>query len=178
MMRVLLMILLFVLQGPAARAEIDWSLDFAMPDKDLAVGFGGGLAVAEEARPGDLGGLVCASASWLDGPLGLHATLYGHRERQADRLGASLEATIWYVLLLGGGVSHGAMLEPGGRGVPQRASALTLFAGVPWPVVRLEDGGSIVVLAWTRPALRFADRSSVSLHTQVGLSLLWSSFGF
>ena len=149
-----------------------------MPQQDVAFGVGGGVALGEQQRRGDLGGLLCASASWLDGPLGLHATAYGHRERRANRLGVSVEATVWYVLLLGAGVSHGVMEDSGGPEVPEEATALTLFAGVPWPVTRLPDGGSLVILAWTRPALRFDEAQAVSLHTQLGVNLLWSTFSF
>ena len=108
---------LLVVLAPPAYAEVDWSLDFPMPESDLAVGLGGGVAMGEAGRPGDLGGLLCAGLSWLDGPFGLHATVYGHRERLANRLGGSLEATVWYVLLLGAGVSYGAMEAPGGDSV-------------------------------------------------------------
>ena len=176
--RVLLWGLLLVTMAPVAHAEVDWSLDFAMPVDDLAVGIGGGVAVGEEAQPGDLGGLMCASVSWLDGALGLHGTVYGHRERRANRVGGALEATVWYVLLMGAGVSHGVMDAPGGDTVPRASTAFTLFAGVPWPMMRLADGGALVVMAWARPGLRFEDRSSVSLHTQAGLSLLWSTYSF
>lgn len=162
--------------APPARADVDWPLDFAMPQGDLAMGLGGGLALGEELRPGDLGGLVCLSASWLDGPFGLHATAYGHRERRANRLGASLEATVWYVLLLGAGISHGVMDAPGGPEVPEEATALTLFAGVPWPVMRLEAGGSWLILPWVRPGLRIDSAQGVSLHTQVGANLVWTTF--
>lgn len=172
------MCLMWVCLAPPARAEVDWPLDFAMPQGDLAIGLGGGLALGEEPRPGDLGGLVCLSASWLDGPFGLHATAYGHRERRANRLGASLEATVWYVVLLGAGISHGVMEESGGPEVPQEATALTLFAGVPWPLIRLEAGGSWVILPWVRPGLRLEPNDGVSLHTQVGVNLVWSTFGF
>ena len=175
---VLLMCLMWVCLAPPARAEVDWPLDFAMPQGDLAIGLGGGLAIGEELRAGDLGGLVCLSASWLDGPFGLHATAYGHRERRANRLGASLEATVWYVLLLGAGVSHGVMDASGGVEVPQGATALTLFAGVPWPLIRLDGGGSWLILPWARPSLRFGPDQAVSMHTQVGVNLVWSTFGF
>ena len=117
---------------------------------------GGGLALGEAGRPGDLGGLLCASVSWLDGPFGVHATAYGHRERLSNRIGGSVEATVWYVLLLGAGVSrrHG---RAGRESVPEEATALTLFAGVPWPLARLDGGGSVVLLTWARPGLRFED---------------------
>ena len=170
--------LLVVVVAPPAYAEVDWSLDFPMPESDVALGLGGGLALGEAGRPGDLGGLLCASVSWLDGPFGVHATAYGHRERLSNRIGGSVEATVWYVLLLGAGVSFGAMDAPGGESVPEEATALTLFAGVPWPLARLDGGGSVVLLTWARPGLRFEDSRSVSLHTQAGLSLLWSTFSF
>ena len=82
------------------------------------------------------------------------------------------------MVLLGAGVSHGVMDASGGVEVPQGATALTLFAGVPWPVKRLEDGGSLVLLAWTRPSLRFDQVQSVGQHTQLGGDLLWSTFTF
>ena len=88
-----LVVLAIVLLCTSARAEYDWPLDIAMPDHDWALGLGGGLAIGEEARRGDLGALMTVSGSWLDGPFGLHLTAYGHRERRAHRLGGALEAT-------------------------------------------------------------------------------------
>ena len=176
--KALLLSLVLVASASPAQAEVDWSLDFQMPQDDIAIGVGGGIAIGEEARPGDFGGLVDASVSWLDGPFGLHVTGYGHRERRANRLGVSLEGTVWYVLLLGAGVSYGAMEAPGGQEVPQEAMALALFAGVPWPLKRLEGGGALVILPWTRPTLRFDREQSVSLHTQFGINLLWSTYSF
>ena len=82
------------------------------------------------------------------------------------------------MVLLGAGVSHGVMDASGGVEVPDEVTALTLFAGVPWPVKRLEDGGSLVILPWVRPGLRFEEEQSVTLHTQAGGNLLWSTFSF
>jgi hypothetical protein len=163
--------------GAPARAEYDWSLDIPMPDADLAFAVGGGLALGEAGRPGDLGGLATLTASWLDGPFGVHLSAVGHQERRAQRIGGALEATVWYVLLLGAGVSHGVMNADGGPEVPREVTALTFFVGAPWPVARY-DSGTLVLLAWARPSTRFEAGDELTLSTQLGVNLAWTTFGF
>ena len=169
-------LLTLVLSSPA-RAEYDWSLDIPMPDSDLAFGVGGGLALGEEGRPGDLGGLATLTASWLDGPFGLHLSAVGHQERRAQRIGGALEATAWYILLLGVGVSHGVMNADGGPEVPDRITALTFFVGAPWPLARY-DSGTLVLMPWARPSTRFAASDELTLSTQFGVNVAWTTFGF
>lgn len=168
--------------APPSRAEIDWPIQLPLPEMDLAFGVYGGAAFGEDAPAG---GLVGLEVSLLEGVFGVHAGLRGHREGRADRVGLSLEATWWYLLMLGAGVQVGWMTDEGGPEVPDTAVTLHVLVALPIPLWRIGEGasGALVIVPYGRPGLRFKDENArgdsnvVGFH-DAGLMLKWTSFGF
>lgn len=174
------MIGLLVATAPPARAEFDWPVTLAVPDMDVAFGVTGGVAFGEDARARQLGALVGVDASLLTGVFGLHVGLQGHPEGFSTRLGATVEATVWYLVMVGVGARFGALVGDGGPGIPDTTVALTVFVGIPIPLVRLCDGerGTLVLMPYARPGLRVAAVDDLSGFHEAGLMLKWTSFGF
>lgn len=166
-----------VVAGPAR--AIDYPVHLALPDWDVAVGLTGGVAFDELGGVSHTGALAGVDVSLLEGVVGLHLGLRTHREGFAWRVGGLVEVTAWYVILLGVGCRLGHMLDSGGPGVADSEIGLTVLVGVPFPLVRLDEGraGSLVLMPYARPGLRF-DSPAVSGFHEVGLSLRWTSFGW
>ncbi len=171
----------------SARAEVDWSVDMALPDRDFAFGLTGGVVFDEDRRDAATSGMLGLDASYLDGLFGAHLGVRAHREGFDWRVAGLAEVTWWYLLLLGTGVQVGQMLGDGGPGVPDTAVALTLLVGAPFPIATLDEGrgGSLVLMPYGRPGLRFRgerpglDRDDrVRGYHEIGVSLRWTSFGW
>ncbi len=163
-----------------AEAEFDWPVSVSLPDNDWAVGVSGGVAFGEELRARTTGWLAGLDVSWLDGVFGIHGGLRVHREGFDHRLVGYLEATVWYVVLIGAGSHFGGMLGDGGPRVTARVVALHGYFGVPIPVARLGGGamGALVVLPYVRPGMRWGDGGDVYGYHEAGVALRWTSFGF
>ncbi|MCB9731559.1 MAG: hypothetical protein H6745_02865 [Deltaproteobacteria bacterium] len=163
----------------AARA-VDYPPVMPLPSWDLAVGLTGGVAFGEARSGGEPGFLAGVDVGLLEGVLGLHVGLRTHREGYAQRLGGLVEATVWYVVMLGVGVRFGHMLDDGGPGVPEDEIGLTVLVAAPFPVWRLDDGaaGALVVAPFFRPGLRFLADGAWEGYHEAGVMLRWTSFGF
>lgn len=166
-----------------ARAEFDWPPRVPLPHHDIAVGISGGLAFGEDLgasmRRRPLYGLGGVDVSWLHGVFGLHLGLHAHPEGSTTRVGGTLEATVWYVVMLGLGGSYGVTTGDGDPAVARHARGLTFFLGVPIPIARLRHGrGAIVVMPFVRPGVRFHGAGDVSGFHQAGLQIRWTSFSF
>jgi hypothetical protein len=166
-----------------ARAEFDWPVRVPRPHHDIAIGLSGGIAFGEDLhdslRRRPIYGLGGVDASWLHGIFGLHLGLHAHPEGTTTRVGATLEATVWYVVMLGLGASYGVTVGDPDREVPRRVPGLTLFIGVPFPIARLPAGhGALVLVPYVRPGIRFHGHGDLSGFHHAGLQLRWTSFGF
>lgn len=166
--------------SPAAHAEVDYRSDLDLPHLDVAVGLSAGVAFDEDASRRSTGALGGVDVSLLHGFFGAHLGLRAHPEGGSVRLGAVAEVSWWYLVLLGAGVGVGALAGDGGPRVPRSAVALTFLVGIPFPVARLDDGaaGSLVLVPYGRPGLRFLADGDIAGFHEVGLMLKWSSFGF
>jgi hypothetical protein len=166
-----------------ARAELDWPARIPLPHHDIAVGVSGGLAFGEDLgdsmRRRPLYGLGGVDVSWLHGVFGLHLGLHAHPEGSTTRVGGTLEATVWYVVMLGLGGSYGVSTDDSDPAVARHARGLTFFLGVPFPIARLGRGrGAIALVPYVRPGVRFHGAGDVSGFHQAGLQIRWTSFGF
>ncbi|MEZ4267437.1 MAG: hypothetical protein R3F39_13745 [Myxococcota bacterium] len=166
-----------------AHAEFDWPARIPLPRHDIAVGVSGGLAFGEDLgdsmRRRPLYGLGGVDVSWLHGVFGLHLGLHAHPEGATTRVGGTLEATVWYVVMLGLGGSYGVTTGEGDPDVARHARGLTFFVGVPFPLARLAEGrGAIVLVPYVRPGVRFHGGGDLSGFHQAGLQIRWTSFGF
>jgi len=168
------------LPAPPAAAEFDWPATLALPDNDYALGISGGVAFGEELRGATTGWLVGLDASWLEGLLGIHGGLRVHREGFAHRLSGYAEVTVWYLVMIGVGTHFGAMLGNGGDDVDDTVVALHGYFGVPIPLARFDDGnyGTLVLVPYARPGMRFVEEGKVVGYHEAGISLRWTSFGF
>jgi hypothetical protein len=160
----------------ASRAEFDWPLTLRLPDRDVAVGISGGVAFGEARDLHGVGGAGGVKVSLLHGLFGLHTSLRFHREGYSYRLSGGLEASFWYVVLVGAGAEVGGMLGKGGPGVPPLAAAMTVLIAFPVPVAKLGDGGSLWVVPYARPGMRFEGPEDVTGFHELGLMLEWTSF--
>lgn len=163
----------------AARA-VDYPTVLPLPSWDLTVGLTGGVAFGEARSGGAPGLLAGVDVGLLEGVLGLHVGLRTHREGFAQRVGGLVEATVWYVVMLGAGVRFGHMLDDGGPGVPEDEVGLTVLVAAPFPVWRVDGGagGAFVVAPFFRPGLRFLGEGAWEGYHEVGVMLRWTSFGF
>lgn len=171
-----LALLTFLPSPPQARAEFDWSTELALPDNDWSLGVSGGVAFGEAYRASTTGWLLGIDAGWLDGLFGVHGGLRIHREGYGHRVSAYLEGTIWYLVMIGVGTQVGVMADAGGPDVAVRSVALHGLFAAPIPVFTSPDG-SLVLLPYARPGMRFVDGGIVGYH-EAGLSLRWTSFAF
>ncbi len=163
----------------------DYPRGIALPDSDVALGLSGGVGSVEPWGRRTTGPHTSLDLSWLDGLWGLHASLSGQREGQSWRAGATLEATYWYVLLVGIGVGHGRMVDEGGPGIADRTSRLSILLGAPFVVARLgaseaSGAGALALAPWVRPWVRLAGAQGREARggMHAGLSLRWTSYRF
>ncbi|MGM0574602.1 MAG: hypothetical protein ACQEXJ_02540 [Myxococcota bacterium] len=167
--------------APPARA-VDWPVRIPLPRHDVAVGVSGGVSFGERGAfdRREVTALGGADVSWLHGLFGLHLGIHAHPEGTGTRVGATLEASVWYVLLLGAGVGQGWMRGGGAEGVPDRVTSLSLLLAAPFPVARFDDGraGALVLAPYFRTGLRFRHAEDVDSRHHAGLMLRWTSFGF
>ncbi len=162
--------------GPmTARAEIDPPVDAKTPSLDVAVALVGGVAFDESHTRSGAGGMAGLDVSLLDGLLGVTVGLRVHPEGRATRVSVGAEVSIWYAFFLGVGVSHGWLLGDASPGVPEAPTALSLRLGIPIPIASLDGAGSLLLLPYGRPALRFVD-DSVQVHHEIGIALAWTSW--
>ncbi|MCB9729819.1 MAG: hypothetical protein H6744_15270 [Deltaproteobacteria bacterium] len=169
--------------APPARAEFDWPARIPLPHHDIAVGLSGGIVIGEDlgdsARHRPIYGLAGLDVSWLHGLFGLHLGLHAHPEGTTTRVGGTLEASVWYVVMLGIGASYGVTTGDGDPDVPHRARGLSFFVGVPIPIARLGAGhGALVLVPYVRPGVRFIGRGDLAGFHQAGVQLRWTSFSF
>jgi hypothetical protein len=162
-----------------ARAEFDWPLDWRLPSADISVGLSGGLNFGEEGSDFNAGPAFSATFAWHHGLLGLRAAVGAKREGLAMHVGATVDVLFWYVVLIGGGASYWEALEEPGREIPREAWGVGAFVGVPIPVMSLEGGGgTLVLLPYGRPGIRFGENGDVQGHHEIGISLEYTTFGF
>jgi len=158
-------------------AAFDWPLDWELPQHDISIGLSGGMNFGEEGSGFNRGPLVGLSLSYHHEFLGIQAEFAGRREGLAQHLGGSLEVVFWYVALVGGGVNYWQSLSKPGRDIPDQAWGISGFVGLPFPVYRAERG-SVTLLPYARPGLRFAGDGNVQGHHEVGVRLSWTSYRF
>ena len=173
-----LLLLLVPSGGSAASASaFDWSLDWALPHHDVSVGVTGGINFGEEGRGFNRGPTLGLSLGYHHELLGIQAELGGRHEGLSSQLGGSLEVVFWYIALLGGGVTYWEALSEPGRDIPQRAWGISGFVGIPVPIARFESG-TLTLVPYARPGLRFVDHDNVQGHHEAGIRLSWTTFRF
>lgn len=162
-----------------SRAEFDWPLDWQLPDADISVGLAGGVNFGEEGSDFNTGPALSATLSVHDGFLGIRAALGAKREGLSTHLGATVDVLFWYVVLVGGGVSYWEALDEPGREIPRQAWGVSAFVGLPIPLLRFEAaGGTLLLMPYGRPGIRFGEAGAVQGHHEVGLSLEYTTFAF
>ncbi|MFT7581153.1 MAG: hypothetical protein ACI9MR_002827 [Myxococcota bacterium] len=168
---------LVVLASTAAHAM---PARLSLPDWDVSIGVSTGVAFDETGTTGHIGALFGVDVGLLHDVFGLHAGIRTHREGLDWRLGGYVEATAWYVLLLGLGVRFGEMLADGGDGVPDTEVGLTVLVAAPFSIARLDEGrdGSLIIVPYIRPGLRFVGAEDIVGFHEVGLMVRWSSWGW
>lgn len=175
----LLCALLVVTGGDSAGASPDWPLDWRLPCSDISVGLAVNAHTDESLSDFSTGAGASASFAFYDGFLGARATFGTRREGLAMHLGGALEFTFWYGVLMGPGVSYWHALAAPGREVPAEAWGLNTFFALPVPITQLTDGkGTLVLLPFFRPGVRFPRAGNAQGHWEVGVSLEWTSFTF
>lgn len=162
-----------------SRAEFDWPLDWQLPDADISVGITGGVNFGEEGSDFNTGPALGASFSLHDGFLGIRAAVGARREGLSNHLGGTVDVLFWYVVLIGGGVSYWEALDEPGREIPRRAWGVSAFVGLPIPLLRFKTtGGTLALMPYGRPGIRFGEAGAVQGHHEVGISIEYTTFGF
>ncbi len=171
---------LWLAWAPAARAEFDYPVTLRVPSWDVGLGLTGGVAFGEGARRLNSGVLGGVDGYLLHGVFGLHVGLRAHPEGESTRVEGLAEVSWWYLVMLGAGVTVGRTTGPGGPGVPASSLGFRALVALPFPLWRLDDGraGTLVLMPFVRPGLRFLTRGQVVGYHEAGLSLAWTSFGF
>ncbi|MFO0750200.1 MAG: hypothetical protein U1F43_31710 [Myxococcota bacterium] len=150
-----------------------------LPDDDWALGVSTAV-VWDESKAIDQGdGLVGVDASWLDGVWGLHAGLRVHGDGLYTRVGGLVEATGWYIVMLGLGTRFGWTTDGA-----HPATDLTFLVALPIPVWKdcVGRSGSIVVAPYARPGFRLTgndrDPDDIRGWHEVGITVRWTSYAF
>ncbi|MGB0588478.1 MAG: hypothetical protein ACPGU1_02250 [Myxococcota bacterium] len=165
----------------SAAAEFDWPLTSRLPHHDIAVGLNGGVAFGDSGERFTTGVAGGVDLSYLHGVFGAHLSLTTFVERTGVRLQPLAELSLWYVALVGVGLSVSPFLGDHASDVPETAVTLHMLLGLPIPIwsARPEDGGgSISIMPFARPGFRVQEAGVVKGHHTVGLMVKWSSFGF
>jgi hypothetical protein len=164
-----------------ASAEFDWPLTSQLPHHDVAIGLSGGVAFGESGERNTVGASGGVDLSYLHGVFGAHVSLSAFVERTGVRLQPLAEVTLWYVALVGVGLSVSPFLGELPGDVPETAVALHMMVGIPIPLWSANDGeqgGSVCIVPFARPGFRVQEAGAVKGHHSLGLMLKWSSFGF
>jgi hypothetical protein len=171
-------LLLSVLFGAqAANADFDWPLGWQLPDHDVTLGLASGVNFGETGESFHSGPSVSLSIGYHHEFLGIRGSVSTRHEGLAQHVGGGIELMVWYVALVGGGVTYWEALAEPGRDIPMKAWGMSGFIALPLPLVRF-GSSTLVIMPYARPGLRFAPHGDVQGHHEAGLSLEWTTFGF
>jgi len=168
----------------SACASLDPPVPYRLPDDDWALGVTVATAWDEADSVLRGGALLGLDGSWLDDVFGLHAGVRLQREGRGERLSGLVEASAWYVLLMGLGLRLGATIDAAGPQVPRFAVDLTLLVALPIPLWRdcLGRRGALVIAPYARPGFRLSGRDpdpdDLRGFHELGVMLRWTSYAF
>jgi hypothetical protein len=171
------LVLSFLLGAQVAHADFDWPLGWQLPNHDIALGLAGGVNFGETGESFNSGPSASVSIGYHHKLLGIRGSVSTRHEGLSQHVGGGIELTVWYVVLVGGGVTYWEALAEPGRDIPIKAWGMSGFVALPLPLARL-GSSTLVIMPYARPGLRFAADGAVQGHHEAGLSLEWTTFGF
>jgi len=164
----------------ACASTIDPDAPLLTPDSDWIVGASAAVIWDETEPVGQgeaLGGL---DVGWIDGLVGVHAGLRVHGEGTRTRVGALVEGTVWYGVVLGLGARVGfATSGPVGPAVD-----LTILLALPIPIIQdcADRAWTVLLVPYARPGFRLTggdrDADDVRGVHELGVSVRFTTFGF
>ena len=164
----------------SAHAEDAWPIHLTFPHHDWAMGLSGAAAFSEHGGEKLTEALFGVDASYLHDLFGVHLSLRVQTEGDAFRVGALLEASVWYLVMFGVGASVGWLTDDVTGPNPETLPAVHVMVGIPFPLFNLDEGvgGTVVGMPYVRPMIRFLGGEEIAGFFELGVMLKWTSFRY